>query len=110
MPYVLANTSMENQKLYAFDVLSTEKPKHWELVRIEPINYDVDGSILLTSNTLEQLKEKRVAVFDTKKAAQSEYAALGISNCRYVELKLDFTKEYLEHCGKSSSSWTDLNR
>ena len=110
MAWVIANTSTKNQQLYSFDVTSTSLEKKWELVEIKSTKYDFDGSILLSPETLIELKESKVAVFETKKSAKSEFNNLGISVCRYVELRLDLTKEFQTRNFISSSSWTELNQ
>ncbi|ASO30947.1 hypothetical protein CG015_17150 [Vibrio anguillarum] len=109
MAYVIADTGFANQKLYAFYPVQDEEQINWNLVSIVSTNYDHDGSILLTAETLRELQEKNVAIFESKKSAKAVYHKLGIPNCRYVRLILSITHEFKTRNGSYCSSWTDLN-
>jgi hypothetical protein len=94
MAWVIANTSKHNPKLYAFDMMSEEQPKEWELVKIESAEFLYNDYLILTPETLSELSAKGVAVFEKKSSAREDFKRLSISNCKYIELKLPITLEY----------------
>lgn len=98
MAWVIANTSSV-PKFYAFDVLSDEDKKLWDLVELEGAEFSSRDVLLLTPDVLRQLLENQVGVFEKKSSAREELKRLHVGTCRYIEIKLPITKEYLENLG-----------
>lgn len=90
MPWVISNTSDKNPMLYCFDVSAVNS--EWELATVNSATYGPDGSILLTSKTLDELSTAGVAIFETKTSAKIAFNELGITTCRYVQLRIPSTK------------------
>ncbi len=90
MPWVISNTSDKNPMLYCFDVSAMNG--EWKLAGINSAAYGSDGAILLTPSILNELCIAGVAIFETKTSAKSGFKSLGITTCRYVQLKLPNTK------------------
>lgn len=107
--YIIANTSTKNQQLYAFDSLRNAENINYHLIRIDSLVYDYDGSIILTEDTLHEIKNNGIPVFETLKEAKKAYNTLGINTCRYVKLVLDFTHEFKSRALLVKSTWTALN-
>ncbi|RDE18967.1 hypothetical protein DV711_15270 [Motiliproteus coralliicola] len=109
MAFIISDTSTKNQKAYSFDSTSKKARIDYTLVEIKTRQYDYDGAIILTPETLYEIKKKNVAIFKTKKSAKEAYNKLGISTCNYVELVLNITHEYRSRNFVANSSWTELN-
>jgi hypothetical protein len=108
MPWVISNTSTKSPQLYCFDVSSLYHD--WRLTSLHSVQYEFDGSILLSPETLTELSTLGVAVFETKKSAKQAFKLLGIATCRYVELQSAITKEFMTRPFTAESNWTDLNK
>jgi hypothetical protein len=90
MPWVISNTSDRNPMLYCFDVSAVNG--EWELAGINSATYGSDGAIIVTPQTLEELSSAGVAIFETKSSAKIAFKELGITTCRYVQLRIPSTK------------------
>ena len=108
MAWVISNTSDKKPQLYCFNASSTNND--WKLTSINSVKYDFDGSILLSPVTLTELSNHGVAVFETKISAKKAFKLLGVATCRYVELRLTITKEFITRPFIAESNWTDLNK
>lgn len=109
MPWIMTTTASSKIEAYSFDVMSKSPQKKLKLVVLQSVIEAPKSSFILTSKLLNELKLNNVAVFDSKKEARIEYNKLNIGTCRYIELKLDFTKEFLSnhvwYGSKSNGSW-----
>ncbi|MDH5895773.1 hypothetical protein [Vibrio splendidus] len=111
MVYILANTGVKNQRLYAFETVSPIECTEYKLVQLEHVQYDQDGNILVDSDTLREFECLGVPVFETKISAKKYMNGLSlVGKAKYVGLRFKRAFELDSIDLASGSTWTFLNR
>ncbi|MDN4734793.1 hypothetical protein [Vibrio parahaemolyticus] len=64
MAYVLANKASKNQMLYAFEPNFTIESIEYKTVRLDHVQYDHQGNILIDSDTLKEFELLGVPIFE----------------------------------------------
>lgn len=111
MEYLLADTGRKNQMLYAFDPKLAFEKAEYKLVRLEHVQFDHEGNILLNSETLKELECLGVPVFESKVTAKKFMNGLSlVGKAKYVGLRFKCAYEVDSIDLSIRSTWTDLNR
>ncbi|HGS4888100.1 TPA: hypothetical protein ACMDRT_004573 [Vibrio parahaemolyticus] len=71
MAFVLANTATKNQALYAFEPNFTIESIEYKTVRLDHVQYDHQGNILIDSDTLKEFELLGVPIFEKKSSAKA---------------------------------------
>lgn len=111
MAFVIANTAIKNQMLYAFTPNLSSKNVEFKAVRLEHVQYDHDGNILVDSNTLDEFEVLGVPVFEKKSSAKQFLVGLNlVGKAKYVGVRYKRAFEHQHTDLSLFSSWTELNR
>ncbi|MDO6496979.1 hypothetical protein [Photobacterium sanguinicancri] len=111
MTFVLANTGSKNQVLYAFEPNLSTSNIEYKTVRLEHVQYDHQGNILVDSDTLKEFELLGVPVFEKKSSAKEFLVGLKlVGKAKYVGVRYKRAYEHLLTDLNAFSSWTELNR
>ncbi|WP_340700290.1 hypothetical protein [Vibrio harveyi] len=111
MAYVLANKASKNQMLYAFEPSLNIDSIEYKTVRLEHVQYDHQGNILIDSDTLRDFELLGIPVFEKKSSAKKFLIGLDLgAYAKYVGGRYKRAYEHNFTDLKAFSSWTDLNR
>lgn len=111
MIYLLSDTGRKNQLLYAFDTKKSFESIEYKLVRLEHVQYDFDGNLLVDSAMLKELEGFGVPIFESKSSAKKYMTGLClVGKAKYVGLRFKCAYEVNSIDLSIRSTWTDLNR
>ncbi|HHC6661068.1 TPA: hypothetical protein ACN326_004972, partial [Vibrio parahaemolyticus] len=111
MAYVLANKASKNQMLYAFEPSFNIDSIEYKTVRLEHVQYDHQGNILIDSDTLRDFELLGIPVFEKKSSAKEFLVGLDLgAHAKYVGVRYKRAYEHNFTDLKAFSSWTELNR
>ncbi|MDW1950149.1 hypothetical protein R7Q42_22855 [Vibrio sp. 812(2023)] len=111
MAFVLANKGSKNQTLYAFEPSLSTNNAEFKSVRLEHVQYDHDGNILVDSETLKEFEILGIPVFEKKDSAKRYLVSLNlVGKAKYVGVRYKRAYELIHTDLTTFSSWTGLNR
>lgn len=111
MAFVIANTATKNQVLYAFEPNISVDNVVFKTVRLEHVEYDHAGHILVDSKTLNEFEALGVPIFEKKSSAKQFLVGLNlVGKAKYVGIRYKRAFEHQHTHLNSFSSWTELNR
>ncbi|EOV0052971.1 hypothetical protein ACOIYL_004473 [Vibrio parahaemolyticus] len=111
MAYVLANKASKNQLLYAFEPSFTIDSIEYKTVRLDHVQYDHRGNILIDSDTLKEFELLGIPIFEKKSSAKEFLVGLDlVAHAKYVGVRYKRAYEHNFKDLKAFSSWTELNR
>ncbi len=111
MAYVLANKASKNQLLYAFEPSFTIDSIEYKTVRLDHVQYDHQGNILIDSDTLKEFELLGIPIFEKKSSAKEFLVGLDlVAHAKYVGVRYKRAYEHNFTDLKAFSSWTELNR
>ncbi len=64
MAYVLANKGSKNQMLYAFEPSFNINSVEYKTVRLDHVQYDHQGNILIDADTLKEFEILGIPIFE----------------------------------------------
>lgn len=111
MSYVIANAASKNQMLYAFEPSFPTASIEYKTVRLEHVQYDHNGNILVDADTLKEFEFLGVPIFERKSSAKEFIVGLSlVGKAKYVGIRYERAYEHKLSAPYAFSSWTDLSR
>ncbi|MGI9835940.1 hypothetical protein ACJPQX_22105 [Vibrio vulnificus] len=111
MAYVIASKASKNQTIYAFEPDFSTESIEYKTVRLEHVQYDHQGNILVDSDTLKEFELLGIPVFEKKSSAKEFLVGLNLgAHAKYVGVRYKRAYEHIFTVLNALSSWTELNR
>lgn len=97
--------------LYAFEPSFNIKSIEYKTVRLEQVQYDHQGNILIDSDTLKEFEILGIPIFEKKSSAKEFLVGLDLgAYAKYVGIRYKRAYEHNFTNLSALSSWTGLNR
>ncbi|EKF9989629.1 hypothetical protein [Vibrio cholerae] len=107
MAYVLANKGSKNQMLYSFEPSFNIKSIEYKTVRLEHVQYDHQGNILIDSDTLKEFEILGIPIFEKKSSAKEFLVGHDLgAHAKYVGIRYKRAYEHNFTSLSALSSWT----